>query len=217
MNKLIDKHKKLIEDLVSFLINHININLILVNENDKDNEYYILLSNYFLNIPLYVIRDTLYNENTLQTSNFYHNIYEKNKAETTILIYIIFSILYLNQDILIENGIIRFADINISDYTVNRYLSTKSHDIDRKNIYDNMCYLYFRNHSQSILKLFVSNHIDIVTKLFSQNKIQDSKLYEKINDINMLCLGVKNNYKLHMEIKCDDVFNYDEILNSFNG
>ena len=46
--------EKLIEDLVSFLINHININLILVNENDKDNEYYILLSNYFLNIPLYI-------------------------------------------------------------------------------------------------------------------------------------------------------------------
>ena len=206
----ITEYKK---NLISFLKN-IKLHKSVINPN-KENDNCLSFNNELSHIKLQVIIDLLNNNITIPVINFYKDVYTKNNVEFNILIYIIFSILHVNNDIIVDNDIISLNLNKIDNtYTIQKYLSTI--DINIENIeYNSLFIINFDIKNIFILDYFFKNKLNLIIDLYSKNKIKSSNLYSKIKYINNINLGIiSNSLNTNMTIKCDELFNYNEILNS---
>jgi hypothetical protein len=201
------------QDLISFLKN-IKLHKSVINTN-KENDHYLSFNNKLSHIKLQVIIDLLNNNITIPVVKFYNGIYLKNKVEIDILIYIICSIMYVNNDIIIDNDNILLNSEKINKtYTIQKYLSTININIENIE-YDSSFIINFDIKNIFILEYFFTNKLNLIIDLYSKNKIKSSKLYSKIKDINNISLGnCSHSLNTNMIIKCDELFNYKEILNS---
>jgi hypothetical protein len=203
------------KDLINFLKN-IKLYKSVINPTNKENNNYLSFNNKLSYIKLQVIIDILNNNIiTVPTIKFYNGIYLKNKVELDILIYIICSIMYVNNDIIIDNDNILLNSKKIDNkYTIKKYLSTININIENIE-YDSSINIIFDIKNIFILDYFFTNKLNLIIELYSKNKIKSSKLYSKIKDINNISLGIcSNSLNTNMIIKCDELFNYNKMLNS---
>jgi hypothetical protein len=123
--------------------------------------------------------------------------------------------MYINNDIILNNDIISLNLNKIDNtYTIQKYLSTI--DINIKNIeYNSLFIINFDIKNIFILDYFFKNKLNLIIDLYSKNKIKSSNLYSKIKYINNINLRIiSNSLTTNMTIKCNELFNYNEILNS---
>ena len=203
-----------IQNLISFLKN-IKLYKSVINViNNKENNNYLSFNNKLINIKLQVIIDILNNNITISTIEFYKYIYSNNVVELNILIYIIFLIMYVNNDIIINNNNILLNSTkinNISTYNIQQYLSNI--DINIENIeYKSLFIINFDIKNLFILEYFFINNLNLIIDLNSKNRIKSSILYYKIVDNNNLDIFC-NYLNADMIIHCDEIFNYNKILN----